>query len=238
MNSRSSFRTCLALRHVAFEDLGTLEPLLRDRGFQIRYAQPGFPWFSVEEWLAADLCVVLGGPVGVGDTELYPYLKTELDWVRSRLACQRPLLGICLGSQMMAHALGSRVYPGTAREIGWGAVSLTEAGRLSPLRHLEGIPVLHWHGDTFDMPAGARLLASTEITPHQAFCVGNNALALQFHPEADVARMEEWLTGHACELMAAGTDIPGLRAASVRHGALLADRAALCMNEWMEGAGL
>lgn len=109
---------------------------------------------------------------------------------------------------------------------------------MSPLRYLEGVPVLHWHGDTFDVPSGARLLASTEVTPHQAFCIGRHALALQFHVEADVSRMEEWLTGHACELMQSGTDICGLRAASVRNGSLLAGRAALCMNEWMEGAGL
>ena len=238
MSSRSHSRTCLALCHVAFEDLGTLEPLFRSRGFQIRYVQAGAPYPSVQEWRGADCCVVLGGPVGVGDVERYPYLKTELDLVRMRLERQLPLLGVCLGAQMMAHALGARVYPGTAREIGWGPVSLTEAGRLSPLRHLEGTPVLHWHGDTFDVPSGARLLASTEITPHQAFCAGKHALALQFHLEADVSRMEEWLTGHACELMAAGTDICGLRAASVRNGTLLAGRAALCMNEWMETAGL
>ena len=238
MSSRSASRTCLALRHVAFEDLGTLEPLFRDRGFRIRYIRAGAPCPSVREWLEADLCVVLGGPVGVGDTESYPYLKTELDLVRMRLESRQPLLGVCLGAQMMAHALGSRVYPGKAREIGWGTVSLTVDGRLSPLRYLEGVPVLHWHGDTFDVPSGARLLASTEVTPHQAFCIGRHALALQFHVEADVSRMEEWLTGHACELMQSGTDICGLRAASVRNGSLLAGRAALCMNEWMEGAGL
>lgn len=169
MSSRSASRTCLALRHVAFEDLGTLEPLFRDRGFRIRYIRAGAPCPSVREWLEADLCVVLGGPVGVGDTESYPYLKTELDLVRMRLESRQPLLGVCLGAQMMAHALGSRVYPGKAREIGWGTVSLTGDGRLSPLRYLEGVPVLHWHGDTFDVPSGARLLASTEVTPHQAF---------------------------------------------------------------------
>ena len=129
---------------------------------------------------------------------------------------------------------------------GYGIVSLFEDGTgFGP--HASGKsaafagrmpPVLHWHGDTFDVPSGARLLASTEVTPHQAFCIGRHALALQFHVEADVSRMEEWLTGHACELMQSGTDICGLRAASVRNGSLLAGRAALCMNEWMEGAGL
>lgn len=85
MSSRSASRTCLALRHVAFEDLGTLEPLFRNRGFRTRYIRAGAPCPSVREWLEADLCVVLGGPVGVGDTESYPYLKTELDLVRMRL---------------------------------------------------------------------------------------------------------------------------------------------------------
>ena len=118
MSSRSHSRTCLALCHVAFEDLGTLEPLFRSRGFQIRYVQAGAPYPSVQEWLGADCCVVLGGPVGVGDVERHPYLKTELDLVRMRLERQLPLLGVCLGAQMMAHALGARVYPGTAREIG------------------------------------------------------------------------------------------------------------------------
>lgn len=125
MSSRSASRTCLALRHVAFEDLGTLEPLFRNRGFRTRYIRAGAPCPSVREWLEADLCVVLGGPVGVGDTESYPYLKTELGLVRMRLESRQPLLGVCLGAQMMAHALGSRVYPGKAREIGWGTVSLT-----------------------------------------------------------------------------------------------------------------
>lgn len=101
MSSRSASRTCLALRHVAFEDLGTLEPLFRNRGFRIRYIRAGAPCPSVREWLEADLCVVLGGPVGVGDTESYPYLKTELDLVRMRLESRQPLLGVCLGAQMM-----------------------------------------------------------------------------------------------------------------------------------------
>ena len=91
MSSRSASRTCLALRHVAFEDLGTLEPLFRDRGFRIGYIRAGAPCPSVREWLEADLCVVLGGPVGVGDTESYPYLKTELDLVRMRLESRQPM---------------------------------------------------------------------------------------------------------------------------------------------------
>lgn len=123
-----------------------------------------------EEWLAADLAVVLGGAIGVYDQVLYPFLKDEKDLIRKRLESQKPLLGICLGAQLIASVLKSRVYPGKGKEIGWGGVELTEAGRKSPLRFLDGYrPVLHWHGDTFDLPEGAELLASTPVSPHQAF---------------------------------------------------------------------
>lgn len=161
---------------------------------------------------------MLGGPVGVGDVERYPYLKTELDLVRMRLERQLPLLGVCLGAQMMAHALGARVYPGTAREIGWGRISLTEAGWPCLLSAI-------WREHPFCIGMGIRLTCLPErvcwrlrrLPRIRPFAAGKHALALQFHVEADVSRMEEWLTGHACELMAAGTDICGLRAASVRE---------------------
>lgn len=231
MSSRFPFRTYLARHHVAFENFGTLASLFRDRGFQIRYVQAGSPCPSVQERQEVDCCVVLGGSVGKGAEERYPCLKAELDWIRMRLERQLPLLGVCLGAQMMAQALGSRVYPGMARETGWPPVSLTESGRRFPLRHLEETPVLHWHGDTFDVPSDARLLESTEMILHHAFCAGRHAQSLQFRVEAGISRMDEWPTGHACELMAAGTDICGLRAASVRNGIRLAWRTALCMNQ-------
>ena len=122
---------------------------------------------------------------------------------------------------MMAHALGSRVYPGKAKEIGWGTVSLTGDGRLSPLRYLEGVPVLHWHGDTFDLPAQAELLASSEVYPNQAFRVGKNILGLQFHPEVAADGLEKWLIGHTAELRQARINIPALRADNLRFAAPL-----------------
>src|SRR6185436_5058732 len=132
--------------------------------------------------------------------------------LEDRLSRRRPTLGICLGAQLIARVLGARVYPARAKEIGWHPLQLTSAGEASPLSHLRATSgqVLHWHGDTFDLPAGAAHLASTEVCPHQAFSI-DAALALQFHLEVDVHRIERWLIGHVCELGVNGVDVAQLR---------------------------
>jgi GMP synthase (glutamine-hydrolysing) len=197
---------CIVLQHVSFETLGIFEPVLRESGYDIRCVQAGVDAPAESEWLAADLAVILGGPIGVGQEKTYPFLAEECALARARLASGKPLLGLCLGAQLMAAALGARVYPGIRREIGWGSVDLTPAGLNGPLGELADAPVLHWHGDTFDMPPGALRLAATAITPNQAFSVSGGQLALQFHPEVDASRMETWLIGHCCELAGAGID--------------------------------
>lgn len=217
---------CLALRHVAFEDLGLLAPLLAQRGFEVEYRQAGVEAPDAGEWLSPELVVVLGGPIGVYEADRYPWLAGEIDGLRARLAARRPTLGICLGAQLMAAALGARVYPGPAKEIGWSACDLTKAGQGSCLAALAGAPVLHWHGDTFDLPDGAVRLACTPLTANQAFAVGGFALALQFHAEVDGAAIEPWLVGHTCELAQAGVSVRALRArsAEVRQEAARAGR--------------
>ncbi|TDP63775.1 glutamine amidotransferase [Roseateles toxinivorans] len=224
---------CLVIRHLAFEDLGVFAPVLTERGYEIAYRQAGVHPLSQEEWLAADLGVVLGGPIGVYEQDRYPWLTQEMRRVGQRLRAGKPTLGICLGAQIIAAALGARVYPGKAKEIGWAPVSLTPEGQASPLRHLAGVPVLHWHGDTFDLPAGARLLAGTAITQHQAFAITDQALALQFHPEVDASAIECWLIGHTAELSQAGVDVVALREASQRHGAAAALAGAALLRDWL-----
>jgi GMP synthase (glutamine-hydrolysing) len=229
-------KTALAIRHVPFEDLGILEALLSQAGYACRYAEAGLESFAALNPAPADLLIVLGGPIGVNDTRDYPFLVDELKLLERRLNAGLPTLGICLGAQLMARALGARVYPARAKEIGWAPVTLTTEGRQTCLRQLADAAVLHWHGDTFDLPDGAARLASTPICENQAFSRGHNVLALQFHPEVTAARLERWYIGHAVEIAAtAGVTVGQLRADAARHGAPLEERARKCFAEWLAG---
>lgn len=234
-------KSVLALRHVPFEDLGLLTGLLTERGFDIEYREAGNGGFDGVDPLASDLLVVLGGPIGAYEDDLYPFVSGEIDLIERRLKADLPILGICLGAQMMARALGAKVYPGTGKEIGYAPLILTGEGKASCLRHLapDETPVLHWHGDTFDLPAGAVRLASTPQYANQAFAWGKAALALQFHGEMAADGLEPWLIGHACEIAATkGVSVPGLRADCARHGAKLERQGRACFGEWLAGAGL
>jgi GMP synthase (glutamine-hydrolysing) len=224
---------CLALYHVRFEDLGGFAAPLERAGYAIEYRHAGAAPLRLDEWRDADLVVVLGGPIGVGDTAAYPWLDAELDGLAHRLALRRPTLGICLGAQLMANALGGRIVRRHAMEIGWSRLDIApDAG---PLDALRGIPVLHWHGDNIVPPDGVTSLAATDGTPCQAFAVGSHGLALQCHVEFAAAALEEWLTGHAVELAHAGTDLHALRAATARHGRDLALAGTELLRRWLAG---
>ena len=204
--AKTGSRTCLAVRHVAFEDLGLLGPLVAARGYDIRYHDAGVERFDAQTLLAPDLVIVLGGPIGVYEAETYPFIADEIAAIATRLASNKPLLGICLGAQMMAAALGAGVAPGPVKEIGWAPLTLTAAGQASVLGPLGDNPVLHWHGDNCELPAGCERLASTTHCPVQAFSRNASQLALQFHLETEPARFETWLVGHTVELGKAGID--------------------------------
>jgi len=225
--------SAVAFRHVPFEDLGLLGPLLDRRGWRVTYRDAAVDSLAEAD---ADLLIVLGGPIGAYEDETYPWLRDELRAIERRLAAGRPTLGICLGSQLMARAAGGRVYPGPVKEIGWSALTLTEAGRDSSLGAVAGAPVLHWHGDTFDLPRGAALLASTPPYPHQAFSLGRHALGLQFHLEATAPGLERWFIGHAAEIAATpGVDVVSLRAETRRHAPVLAPLAERVFTAWLDG---
>jgi GMP synthase (glutamine-hydrolysing) len=233
--------TVFAIRHVAFEDLGLLGPVLEEAGVSIRYVEAPIAELAGLKADEPDLLVVLGGPIAVyGDAD-YPFLKPEIRLIEARLKAGKPTLGICLGAQLMAKAHGSRVYKGSAKEIGWSPLTLTDAGRSSALRHLDGAKtaVLHWHGDTFDLPEGATRLASTEICANQAFVWGESALALQFHAEAMGPMLESWFVGHSSEIAATeGITVSTLRADTARWTPVLRPLARLFFKEWLAKTGL
>ncbi|MBG6116543.1 MULTISPECIES: glutamine amidotransferase [unclassified Sphingobium] len=227
-------KTAVAIRHVPFEDLGTFEQPLVEAGFRLHYYDIGVDELWTLEPVKTDLVIVLGGPVGVYDTSSYPFLIDEIALLKDRLAANRPTLGICLGAQLMAAALGARVAPGDEKEIGFAPLTLTEAGAQGPLARLANVPVLHWHGDSFAIPNGAEKLAETPACANQAFALGPNILGLQFHPEADAKRIERWLIGHACELATAGLDPSVLRTDAARYGAPLRDGGRLMFSQWLK----
>lgn len=226
----------LVLRHVHFEDLGAFHEPLQAAGYDIRYSSVGDGDFCLGDPLAPDLLVVLGGPIGVYEDEAYPFLAVERAFVATRLAKKRPTLGVCLGAQLIAAALDARVFPTGLKEIGFSELILTEAGKASPLRHLAGVAVLHWHGDTYTLPENATNLAASALVEQQAFSIGRSVLGLQFHPEAETdQRFERWLVGHAAELSAAGIDLGVLRDDAKKHGQCLRDAARQLLAEWLAG---
>jgi GMP synthase (glutamine-hydrolysing) len=229
----------LAFRHVDFENLGTFETFFSNAGFSIQYVDTATAKLSGIDPAAPDILVVLGGPMGVYETAEYPFLQEELHLIKTRIDKGLPTLGICLGAQLIAAAMGARVYPGGVKEIGWASVTITPDGQRSPLAALQqtqGIApsVLHWHGDTFDLPAGATLLASTETYRHQAFSVDNHVLALQFHLEVQVHDIGAWVDGNAAELASAGIEPAGLLAA---ENAVTRQTACAVMAAWLAQTG-
>ena len=230
-------RRALVIGHVAFEDLGTLAPALTEAGFAIRTLQAGVNLLPADEAMAAELLVVLGGPIGVYDEAAYPFLATEKTLIGERLRRRGVTLGICLGAQLMAAALGARVYPGSAgKEIGWSPLLPTVAGdacsELAPL-FAPGVSVLHWHGDTFDLPTSATHLAASKRYAQQVFVYGDHGWGFQCHPEVRGRDLECWFIGHACELAQAGIDVNTLRAETQARAENLEQAAGRMWRDWL-----
>lgn len=227
-------KDAVAIRHVAFEDLGSFADVLAEHDYSVRYLESGVDDLATLDPQQPDLLVILGGPLGVYQDNDYPYLHTEVDLARRRMEVSRPTLGICLGSQIMAHALGAKVLIAEQDEVGWAPVELTADGRGSPLWRLDGTPVMHWHGDRFELPPGAERLAATSACPNQAFRVSQNVLGLQFHPEVRWPELEQWLIGHTRSLSDRDESVPRLRADSERNCAHLVPAAQQMLADWLE----
>ncbi len=188
-------RRLLVCQHVAHEILGILDPLLRDAGFRIRYVNFGRQPDARPDMDRYHGLVILGGPMNCDQVDRYPHLATEVELAQAAIAAGKPVLGICLGSQVLARALGARVMRNPVKEIGWYELAPTAAGRNDPLfRHLKNPQqIFQWHGDTFDIPDHAVRLAESPDCPNQAFRYGDNVYGLQFHLEVDQPMIERWL---------------------------------------------
>jgi len=222
----------LIIRHVPYEGIAAYREPIEAAGYVLERVDVGDAGFSSIDFLSPDLLILMGGPMGVYERDAHPWIDCEIVRLAERIACGLPTLGVCLGAQMIAAAMGAEVAPGPGPEIGFGPVTLNAAGAGSPLRHVAEVPVLHWHGDTFSLPEGVELLASTPAYPHQAFRRGRNLLALQFHAEmGEDPRFEAWLDGaeeHAREGLRTEHDALG-------PAAVAAGRAMI--TEWLAGLG-
>ncbi|MGP4120630.1 glutamine amidotransferase [Psychrobacter aquimaris] len=225
-------KNVLAIRHVHFEDLAVFEEVLINSNFHIEYIDAATVDFDTIDPLSADLLVVLGAPIGAFDEDIYPFLKSELAFIDKRLKANKPLLGICLGAQLIARLLGANVASMGRKEIGFGAMQIHHSTG-NPLIGLSDIPVLHWHGDQFEIPQGCRALAATDICPNQAFARGDNILALQFHIEARPDNIEQWLVGHAHELNSTNIDIKQIRYEAKKYGAAITSAAQKIFLNWL-----
>ena len=216
-------RKLLVFQHVAYEVLGTLDAQFKAAGFRIRYvnfARAGTQRLDMRRYQGL---VVLGGPMSVNDVARYPHLLAETDAIAEAIDTGLPVLGICLGAQLIASALGASVRPNATKEIGWSTVRPTVAAGKDPLfKHFRSTEhIFQWHGDTFDLPQGATLLAETRACKHQAFRFRDDVYGLQFHLEVDTPLIERWLATPAMrdelDELSESTSAERIRAETQRH---------------------
>lgn len=189
--------------------------------------------------LKPDLLIVMGGAPGVYQADTYPFLKQELKILEKRLAADLPTLGVCLGCQLMAGALGGKNYYGAERgkprELGWCKIKVNEAGMKTPVRHLDqsATLVIQSHVDTFELPKGATLLASSDIYENQAFSWGRNVLGLQCHPETDLNACKAWYVSNAGSVYKGEVDLADWRAKTEKYLPTMLQQSEKFLSEWL-----
>jgi GMP synthase-like glutamine amidotransferase len=190
-------------QHVPFEGLGSIQSWLDANGYDT--SSTGF--FAAGHQLpavdAVDLLIIMGGPMSVNDEADLPWLAAEKQFVRDCIAAGKPVVGICLGAQLIANCLGGKVYPNGEKEIGWFPVLNRAAANLTLFQFPEEFTAFHWHGETFDLPEGASLLASSHACKNQAFQIGSKVIGLQFHLETTPASAQA-LVKHCGDELVAG----------------------------------
>lgn len=222
------------LQHHDNVTLGNLESVLREHGYGIRIVDATSEDVSGLDPEDGDLVIVLGGHQAAYETELYPYLADELALVRARIEAQKPILGVCLGAQLMAGSLGGRNYQGEKPDLGYQNIEPTEAGLASPIRHVIGVPMLEWHGDHFDLPERATLLAGSAAYPNEAFAIDDFALAIQFHPEVTDEMHDAWTEDTDDLLEREGVNLDEWRRLRDKHNPAMQVASRAMFSEWLD----
>lgn len=225
-------KTALIIRHVPHEGVAGYREPVEDAGYHVDRIDVADPAFSSLDLREPDLLIMMGGPMGVYEQDQHPWIGCQLRRLAQRLEADRPTLGVCFGAQMMAEAMGGKVFAGPHKEVGFHPVQVHADD--SPLRHVAGVPVLHWHGDTFTLPPNAELLASSHIYDHQAFRRGRNVLALQFHAEMGLdPRFDAWIEQWPEAVEEAGGTLESLRAAHDEHGPVAVEAGRAMIRQWL-----
>jgi len=229
-------KKALIIRHVPYEGVAGYRAPIEASGYHVDRIDVADPDFSCLDLREPDLLIMMGGPMGVYEQDRHPWIACQMRRLALRLEADRPTLGVCFGAQMIAAALGAKVYAGPRKEVGFHPVKLHPHAKTSPLRHIEGVPVLHWHGDTFTRPEGVEFLASSHVYDHQAFRRGKNILGLQFHAEMGLdPRFDAWIEEWPESVVEAGGTEADLRAAHAELGPKAVAAGQAMIAEWLEG---
>ncbi|HZV17618.1 MAG TPA: glutamine amidotransferase [Sphingobium sp.] len=227
-------KRALIIRHVPREGVAGYRQPIEAAGYTIDRVDVADPAFATLDLREPDLLVMMGGPMGVYEQDRHPWIRCQLRRLALRLEADRPTLGVCFGAQMIAAALGARVYPGPTKEVGFHPVHIHANGRDGPLNHLVDVPILHWHGDTFTLPEGTELLASSHLYANQAFRRGPNLLALQFHAEmGEDERYHQWIDRWPEAVKESGKPAERLRAEQDEHGSRAVAAGRAMLSDWL-----
>jgi GMP synthase (glutamine-hydrolysing) len=200
----------LVFQHDVFEDLGFFSEVFDKQGAEYRVVRLFHGEMPAEDWEHVSALIILGGPMSVDEEDNFPFLRWERRIIRAAIDETVPILGVCLGARLIAATLGAQVFRGPVKEIGWSQVSITPHGQVdSLLGYLpESATVFQWHGDGFDLPAGAIRLASSVNYSNQAFRVGKSIYGLQFHLEVTPCMIERWIEERSKDLALAPYVLP------------------------------
>lgn len=227
-------KTALIIRHVPYEGVAGYRAPIEAAGYHVDRIDVSDPAFASLDLREPDLLIMMGGPMGVYEQDQHPWIGCQLRRLALRLDAERPTLGVCFGAQMMAAALGGDVYAGPVKEVGFHPVTVHDHALDGPLRHIVGVPVLHWHGDTFTLPGNVDLIASSHVYDHQAFRRGNTILALQFHAEMGLdPRFDAWIEQWPESVIEAGGDEASLRAAHDTLGPMAVAAGQAMIADWL-----